>query len=115
MDDGEGNLLLFRKGARSGLTYVSVIPHKELNQSISRMNWMAVLLFALPCLLVFWHHGFSPENQPAAQENGYGSGPSGDGAISREYCRIQRHFQPSEGFADERKIIKEWMDHTKPR
>ena len=95
----KGTYYFFEKGARSGLTYVSVIPHKELNQSISRMNWMAVLLFAATLLIGILASWVSPEKSTCRSREWLRVWAKRRWSYIKEYCRIQRHFQPSEGFA----------------
>lgn len=111
----KGSYYFFEKGARSGLTYISIIPHNELNQSISRMNWMAVLLFAATLLigtLASWV--FSRNiNQPLKRMvTGLGQTEMElyQGSIA-EFSAISNHLK---GLQHERKMIKEWMDQTKP-
>jgi len=111
----KGSYYFFEKGARSGLTYISIIPHKELNKSISRMNWSAVLLFAATLLigtLASWVFTRNI-NQPLKRMiRGMGQSEMEQyqGSIA-EFSAISNHLS---GLQHERKIIKEWMDHTKP-
>lgn len=111
----KGSYYFFEKGSRSGLTYISIIPHNELNQSISRMNWIAVLLFAATLLIgVLASWVFSRKiNQPLKRMvTGLGQAEMElyQGSIA-EFSAISNHLK---GLQHERKIIKEWMDHTKP-
>ncbi|WP_010276345.1 helix-turn-helix transcriptional regulator [Paenibacillus senegalensis] len=47
----EDTYYFFEKGKESGATYVSVIPYKTLNATLQRLNWLAVLLFAVTLLI----------------------------------------------------------------
>ncbi|WP_339266246.1 AraC family transcriptional regulator [Paenibacillus sp. FSL W8-0187] len=111
----KGSYYFFEKGTRSGLTYVSIIPHNELNQSISRMNWIAVLLFAATLLigiLASWVFSRKINRPLKRMVTGLGQAEMElyQGSIA-EFSAISNHLK---GLQHERKSIKEWMDHTKP-
>ncbi|EHB50148.1 helix-turn-helix domain-containing protein [Paenibacillus lactis] len=111
----KGNYYFFEKGDRSGLTYVSIIPHNELNRSISRMNWIAVLLFATTLLigtLASWFFTRNINRPLKRMITGLGKTEQHlyEGTIS-EFNAIASHLQ---GLHHERKQIKAWMDHIKP-
>ncbi|MGG3306380.1 AraC family transcriptional regulator [Paenibacillus lautus] len=111
----KGSYYFYEKGTRSGLTYVSIIPHNELNQSISRMNWIAVLLFAATLLigiLASWVFSRKINRPLKRMVTGLGQAEMElyQGSIA-EFSAISNHLK---GLQHERKSIKEWMDHTKP-
>ncbi|GAB6931517.1 hypothetical protein JCM10914A_55000 [Paenibacillus sp. JCM 10914] len=111
----EGSYYFFEQGSRSGLTYVSVIPHSEMNQSISRMNWIAILLFASTLLigiLASWF--FTRQINLPLKRIITGLDQSDSEVFSStisEFNKIASHLN---GLQRERIAINEWMDHTKP-
>lgn len=46
----EDTYYFYEKGSQTGYTYVTAIPRTRLNANISRMNWMAIGLFAVTLL-----------------------------------------------------------------
>ncbi|NMO96143.1 helix-turn-helix domain-containing protein [Paenibacillus lemnae] len=110
-----GTYYFFEKGAHSGLTYISVIPHNQLNQSISRMNWIAVVLFASTLFigtLASWFFSRNINRPLRKMITGLGQEKMDlyQGTIS-EFTAISNHLH---GLQHERNSIKEWMDNTKP-
>lgn len=111
----KGTYYFFEKGDRSGLTYVNVIPYNNLHKSISRMNWIAILLFALTLLIGFGASLFFSRsiNRPVKriiQGLNQKEAVSYKGSIT-EFKAISSHLN---GLERERSQIREWLENSRP-
>ncbi|WP_068773426.1 helix-turn-helix domain-containing protein [Paenibacillus sp. FJAT-26967] len=111
----DGTYYFYERGSESGFTYVTVIPHDNLNQNITRMNWIALLLFAATVLIGIGASFFFSRtiNRPLKKMiTGLNQIETElyHGSIA-EFNAISDHLQ---GLKHERQQIKAWMESTRP-
>ncbi|WP_054958656.1 helix-turn-helix domain-containing protein [Paenibacillus dakarensis] len=111
----KGTYYFFEQGESSGFTYVNVIPHRYLHQSISKMNWIAILLFGLTLLIgigasLFFSRTINRPLKSIIQGLNRNEAVSYNGSIT-EFNAISSHLK---GLQKERSQIKDWIESSKP-